>query len=164
MLREAVFSAIFLSMPKRAYVALPLQLTPEVEKIAEALGMTVNQFGVRCVEGCLAAIYGEVPTTIPIVRHARRIVRKELSAGDRLLIAMLEKAIPELPEHNERLRELLIEETNAIEGELTDEQLRMAHAMAMTRWKAEEKKIKFQEPAGKPGKTEPHRRRAKTGN
>ena len=137
-------------MTKRAYVALPAKLTPEVEAIAAALQMNVNEFGVRCLEGCVAAINADAPMHVPMVRHARRILRKELNAGDRLLLAMLEKTFPNLPKNTERFRELLIEETNAIDGELTPERLKLAHAAAMDRWKAEERR--WENPVGEKAK------------
>ena len=106
--------------------------------MAEALGLNVNQFGVRCLEGCLAAIQSDKPTDVPIIRHARRILRKDASAADRLLLGLLEKTFPDLPTNTERFRELLVEETNKIEGDLTKERLKEAHSVALARWKTGE--------------------------
>jgi hypothetical protein len=126
-------------MAKRIMIAVPNEITPQVEAVAEALGINTNQFGVRCIEGCLAAINAAGPTAIPIVTHARRILSKESRAADRLLTNLLEKTFPDLPKNTARFRELLIEETNKIEGELTQAQLKSAHSAAMARWKSEGK-------------------------
>jgi hypothetical protein len=129
-------------MNKRSYVAIPTKLTAQFETVAEALGMNVNQFGVHCLEGCMAAIQGDNPTEVPIVRHARRILRKDATAADRLLLDLLMKTFPDLPTNTERFRELLIEETNKIAGELTNERLKQAHSVAMSRWKLEDKMMR----------------------
>jgi hypothetical protein len=126
---------------KRSYVAIPIKIAPEFESVAEALGLNVNQFGVRCLEGCLAAIQADKPTDVPIIRHARRILRKDTSAADRLLLGLLEKTFPDLPTNTERFRELLVEETNKIEGDLTKERLKDAHSVALARWKTEERRL-----------------------
>jgi hypothetical protein len=128
-------------MTKRAYVALPAKLTPQVEEIAASLAMNVNEFGVHCLEACVAAIQADTLGHVSFVRHARRILRKDVTAGDRLLLNLLEKAFPDLPKDNDRLRELLIEETNLIQGDLTPERLKAAHSQALARWRAEEKRM-----------------------
>jgi hypothetical protein len=147
-------------MTKRSYIALPTKLTPKVKQIASGLGMNVNEFGVHCLEGCVAAIEAETVTPVSIVRHARRILRKEINAGDRLLLNLLEKSFPELPKNTERFREILIEETNQIDGELTTERLKAAHGQAMIRWKAEEKR--WEDPVGERAKIEQRRKAAKS--
>lgn len=126
-------------MAKRIMVAIPTEITPQVETVAHALGLNPNQFGVRCIEGCLAAIQAEAAPTVAIVTHARRILRKDSKAADRLLTNLLEKTFPNLPKNTERFKELLIEETNKIDDELTKDRLKAAHSIAMARWKAEAK-------------------------
>lgn len=128
-------------MAKRSYVAIPAELTPQFESVAESLGMNINQFGVRCLEGCMAAIQADKPTEVPIVRHARRLLRKDTTAADRLLLSLLEKTFPDLPTDTERFRELLVEETNKIDGDLTKERLKEAHSVALARWKTEERRL-----------------------
>jgi len=124
-------------MAKRSYVAIPAELTPQFESVAEALGMNVNQFGVRCLEGCMAAIQSPTPLEVRIVRHARRILRKDATAADRLLLNLLEKTFPDLPTTPERFREMLVEEANRIEGDVTKERLQKAHSAASIRWQME---------------------------
>jgi hypothetical protein len=147
-------------MNKRSYIALPTKLGPEVEAIAASLGLNVNSFGVRCMEGCVAAIKSATPTQVPIVHHARRILHKETNAADRLLVNLLEKTFPDLPKNTERFREILIEETNRIDGELTTERLKATHSLALDRWKAEER---FRgDPVGEMVKIEQRRKAAKS--
>jgi len=124
-------------MAKRSYVAIPAELTPQFESVAEALGLNINQFGVRCLEGCMAAIQSPMPREVPIVRHARRILRKDATAADRLLLNLLEKTFPDLSTTSERFREMLVEEANRIEGDLTKETLKKAHSAASIRWQME---------------------------
>ena len=129
-------------MAKRSYVAIPAELTPQFESVAESLGMNINQFGVRCLEGCMAAIQADKPTEVPIVRHARRLLRKDATAADRLLLNLLEKTFPDLPTTTERFREMLVEEANRIESDLTKETLKKAHSgVALVRWKTEERRM-----------------------
>lgn len=139
-------------MNKRPYIAVPAKLAARFEAVAASLQMNGNQFGVHCLEGCLAAIESADPIQVSIVRHARRILRKDTNAADRLLLNLLEKTFPDLPKNTERFRELLIEETNRIDGELTPEHLRAAHALALARWKAEEKRM--EDPVGERAKIE----------
>jgi hypothetical protein len=147
-------------MTKRSYVAVPTKLDAEFEALAATLQLNVNKLGALCLEGCVAAINSGTPTQIPIVQHARRILRKDTNAADRLLVNLLEKTFPDLPKNTERFRELLIEETNRIDGDLTTERLRAAHSQALVRWKAEEK---FREdPVGEMVKIEQRRRAAKS--
>jgi hypothetical protein len=126
-------------MAKRTTVAIPTSITPEVEAVAKALGMNSNKFAVSCIEGCLLAINADTSPTVPIVLHARRVLRKDSAAADRLLVELLEKTFPNLPKNTERFRELLVEETNKIEGQLTKDKLQSAHSLAMARWKGEGK-------------------------
>lgn len=126
-------------MAKRIYVAIPTGIAGEIESLAKELGTNPNQFGVHCIEGCLAAIKANKSLAVPIVQHARRILRKDNAAADRLLVDLLEKTFPDLPKNTERFRELLIEETNKIDGQLTQDRLKAAHSIAMARWKAEAK-------------------------
>jgi hypothetical protein len=147
-------------MTKRSYVAIPAKLDAEFEALAATLQMNVNKLGVLCLEGCLAAINSGTPTQVPIVQHARRILRKDTNAADRLLVNLLEKTFPDLPKNTERFRELLIEETNRIDGDLTPERLRAAHAQALARWKEEEKRRA--DPVGELMKMEQRRKAAKS--
>jgi hypothetical protein len=126
-------------MAKRTTVAIPTSITPDVEAVAKALGMNSNKFAVSCIEGCLLAINADTSPTVPIVLHARRVLRKDSAAADRLFVEMLEKTFPNLPKNTSRFRELLVEEANKIEGQLTQERLKAAHSIAMARWKAEAK-------------------------
>jgi hypothetical protein len=127
-------------MIKRSYVAVPTKLAVEFEALAATLQMNVNKLGALCLEGCVTAINSGTPTQVPIVQHARRILRKDTNAADRLLVNLLERTFPDLPKNTERFREILIEETNRIDGDLTTERLRAAHAQALARWKVEEKR------------------------
>jgi hypothetical protein len=129
-----------MSKPKRTYVAVPTAIAEEFEVIANQLGQNPNQFGAHCLEGCLAAIKTEKSPIVPIVQHARRVLRKDAVAADRLLVELLEKTFPDLPKNTDRFKELLIEETNRIDGTLTKEKLQGAHAVALARWKAEGKR------------------------
>jgi hypothetical protein len=147
-------------MTKRSYVAIPAKFDAEFEALAATLQMNVNQLGVLCLEGCLAAINSGTPTQVPIVQHARRILRKDTNAADRLLVNLLEKTFPDLPKNTERFRELLIEETNRIDGDLTMERLRAAHSQALVRWKAEERRR--EDPVGEMIKMEQRRKAAKS--
>lgn len=126
-------------MTKRIYVAIPTGIAAEIESLAKELGTNPNQFGVHCIEGCLAAIKADKSLAVPIVQHARRVLRKDNVAADRLLVNLLVKTFPDLPQNTERFKELLIEETNKIDGELTKEKLQSAHSIALARWKAEGK-------------------------
>jgi hypothetical protein len=126
-------------MTKRITAQIPSNITPEVESVAKALGINANKFAVHCVEGCLAAIKADNSSTVPIVQHARRILRKDSAAADRLLVDLLEKTFPDLPKNPARFRELLVEETNRVEVKLTNDKLKAAHAIAMARWKSEGK-------------------------
>lgn len=147
-------------MNKRPYIAVPTKLAAQFEAVAASLQMNGNQFGVHCLEGCIAAIQSDMPTQVPIVRHARRILRKDTNAADRLLLNLLERTFPELPKNTERFRELLVEETNRIDGELTTERLKAAHALAMARWKEEDKRAT--DPVGERAKIERRRRAAES--
>ena len=124
---------------KRIYVAIPTGITADIESLAKELGQNPNQFGVHCIEGCMAAIRADKSLAVPIVQHARRILRKDSAAADRLLVDLLEKTFPDLPKNTGRFKELLIEETNKIDGQLTQDRLKAAHSIAMARWKAEAK-------------------------
>jgi hypothetical protein len=126
-------------MAKRVYVAIPAGITAEIESLAKELGSNPNQFGVNCIEGCMAAIKADKLIGVPVVQHARRILRKDNAAADRLLVDLLEKTFPELPKNTEHFRQILIEETNKIDGQLTQERLKAAHSVAMARWKGEGK-------------------------
>jgi hypothetical protein len=124
-------------MAKRVYVAIPAGITSDVESLAKELGINPNQFGVHCIEGCLAAIKAEKTMPVPFVQHARRVLRKDSAAADRLLAELLHKTFPDLPKNTDRFKDILIEETNKIDGQLSPDRLRAAHSIAMARWKAE---------------------------
>ncbi len=147
-------------MTKRPYIAVPAKLAAQFEAVAASLQMNGNQFGVHCLEGCIAAIQSDMPTQVPIVRHARRILRKDTNAADRLLLNLLEKTFPDLPKNTERFRELLVEETNRIDGELTKERLQAAHSLALARWKEEDKRAT--DPVGERAKIERRRQAAES--
>ena len=97
-------------MPKRLYIAVPTQLADQFDALAARLQLNVNQLGARCLEGCVSAIEANAPIQVPIVQHARRVLRKDTNAADRLLLNLLEKTFPGLPKNTERFRELLMEE------------------------------------------------------
>jgi hypothetical protein len=86
-----------MSQAKRMYVAIPTAIAGEIETLAKELGQNPNQFGVHCLEGCVAAIRAAKPTPVSIVQHARRVLRKDNAAADRLLMDLLEKTFPDLP-------------------------------------------------------------------
>jgi hypothetical protein len=124
-------------MTKRAYVAIPAELVPQFEAVSEALGMNVNQFGVRCLKGIMAAIEAEKLEEVHLVRHVRRILRKDATAADRLLLDLLEETFPDLPKQPPRFQELLLEEANRILGKLTKEKLERAYSIVQIRYSME---------------------------
>ncbi len=75
----------------------------------------------------------------PIVRHARRVLRRDLPRADQLIQLALEKLIDGWAERTERWRANLIEEVNAEQGPLTETALKNAVKRAEVRWNAEQK-------------------------
>lgn len=125
---------------KRVNVMINDRLTEQVLSIATNMRITPNDLVNRFVEGCVQQVlqHKRPRDPAPIVDLVRKTLRRDLTLGDRLLQAQLEKHISGWAENTARWRELVLEEVNLSEDlELTDETIQAARKRADKRWRAE---------------------------
>ena len=101
--------------------------------------MPPNEVINRFAEGCVIQIQAErTPNEPPpIVRHARRVLRRYLPRADQLIQLALEKLIDGWGDRTERWRTILVEEVNAEPGLPTELALESATKRAEARWNNE---------------------------
>ena len=125
---------------KRVTVMIHDRMTARVLDIAAVLKMSPNELVNRFVEGCLHQFDQKRKPVdpIPMVNLARQAFRRNLSLGDQMLQAILEKKIRGWASATQRWRDLVLEEANlTADAELTDETIMLARKRANERWKAE---------------------------
>lgn len=125
---------------KRINVMINDRLTDQVLSIARDMHTTPNDLVNRFVEGCVQQViqHKRPRDPAPIVDLVRKTLRRDLTFGDRLLQAFLEKHIDGWAEKTARWRELVLEEVNLSEGsELTEETVQAARERADIRWRDE---------------------------
>lgn len=125
---------------KRVTVMIHDRLTARVVEIAERMNISPNELVNRFVEGCLQQFEQKRKPVDPIhmVDLARQTFRRNLSLGDQLLQALLEKQVSGWARRTQRWRDLVLEEANlTADSELTDETILLARKRADKRWKAE---------------------------
>ncbi len=116
------------------------RMTARVLDIAAVLKMSPNELVNRFVEGCLQQFDQKRKPVdpIPMIDLARQAFRRNLSLGDQMVQALLEKRIRGWASATQRWRDLVLEEANlTADAELTDETILLARKRADKRWKAE---------------------------
>ena len=125
---------------KRVTVMVHDRMTTRVLDIAAVMKISPNELVNRFVEGCLQQFDQKRKPVdpIPMVDLARQAFRRNLSLGDQMLQAILEKRIRGWASATQRCRDLVLEEANlTADAELTDETILLARRRADKRWKAE---------------------------
>lgn len=128
------------SEKKRVTVMIHDRMTARVLDIAAVLKMSPNELVNRFVEGCLQQFDQKRKPVdpIPMIDLARQAFRRNLSLGDQMVQALLEKRIRGWASATQRWRDLVLEEANlTADAELTDETILLARKRADKRWKAE---------------------------
>ena len=128
------------SEKKRVTVMIHDRLTARVVDLAAVVKISPNELVNRFVEGCLHQVdqRRKPNDPIPMVDLARQAFRRNMTLGDQILQALLEKRIPSWAKRTQRWRDLVLEEANlTADAELTDETILLARKRADKRWKAE---------------------------
>lgn len=128
------------SEKKRVTVMIHDRMTARVLDIAAVMKISPNELVNRFVEGCLQQFDQKRKPVdpIPMIGLARQAFRRDLSLGDQMVQAILEKRIRGWASATQRWRDLVLEEANlTADSELTDETILLARKRADKRWKAE---------------------------
>ena len=114
-----------MSEKKRVNVMIYDRWTQPVLDLAKVLNSTPNEVVNRFVEGCMNQIdqRRKPIDPIPVVDLARTILRRNLSAGDRMLQNFLDDKIDGWKEETQMWRDFVLEEANSTEEELTSKVL-----------------------------------------
>lgn len=125
---------------KRVTVMIHDRMTVRVLDIAAVMKISPNELVNRFVEGCLQQFDQKRKPVdpIPMVDLARQAFRRNLTLGDQMVQALLQKHIRGWASATQRWRDLVLEEANlTTDAELTDETILLARKRADKRWKAE---------------------------
>lgn len=128
------------SEKKRVTIMIHDRMTARVLDIATVMKISPNELVNRFVEGCLQQFDQKRKPVdpIPMVDLAHQAFRRNLSLGDQMVQALLEKRIRGWASATQRWRDLVLEEANlTADAYLTDETILLARKRADKRWKAE---------------------------